>query len=48
MRADEKYIECPTACVECDRVVPLNKSGVCEECWNNGLNSTYEEWKEKE
>lgn len=32
---DEKYKECPTACVECNKIVPLNRYRVCEECWEN-------------
>jgi hypothetical protein len=32
---DDIWGEAPGYCVECGNLRPLNKSAVCEECWND-------------
>ena len=43
---DEKWREAPGYCVECDNLRPLNKAGVCEECWNVVPPCHAEAWEE--
>lgn len=43
---DEKWQEAPGYCVECDNLRPLDKSGVCQECWNQGPLADYERWEQ--
>ena len=45
---DDKWRESPGYCVECDNLRPLNKAGVCEECWNALPPSHFEAWEEDE
>jgi len=45
---DDEWREAPGYCVECDNLRPLNKSGICEECWNTHPVSWYEYWEEDE
>ncbi len=45
---DEKWREAPGYCVECDNLRPLNKAGVCEQCWNALPPSHFEAWEEDE
>ena len=45
---DDKWRDAPGYCVECDNLRPLNKSGVCEKCWNAHPISWYECWEEDE
>jgi len=45
---DDKWQEAPGYCVECDNLRPLNKAGVCKECWESHPISWYERWEEDE
>jgi len=45
-RKDDKWLESPGYCVECDGLHSLNKSAVCESCWLKTANSDYEGWQE--
>ncbi len=45
---DEKWREAPGYCVECDNLRPLDKAGVCEQCWNPLPPSHFEAWEEDE
>lgn len=47
---DEKWRDDPGYCVECDNLRPLNKSAVCQSCWDVSPVSWYwyECWIEDE
>ena len=45
---DEKWREAPGYCVECDNLRPLDKAGVCEECWNVVPPCHTKHWEEDE
>lgn len=42
---DDKWREAPGYCVECDNLRSLNKSAICERCWNGHPNSQYARWE---
>lgn len=43
---DDKWREAPGYCVECGNLRPLDKSAVCQECYNAHPNSWYKPWEE--
>ena len=44
---DERWLEAPGYCVECGNHRSLNKSAVCQECWQE-LEILGERWEEDE
>ncbi len=45
---DDKWREAPGYCVECDNLRPLDKAGVCEQCWNVVPPCHTKPWEEDE
>jgi hypothetical protein len=45
---DEKWLEAPGYCVECDNLRPLNTAAVCQQCWEEHPISDYKRWEEDE
>jgi hypothetical protein len=45
---DDIWRESPGYCVECGNLRPLDKSSVCENCYNTFLKSWYQTWEEDE